>query len=79
MSLEQRVDYTRLPSFTIGQPNEWYEDGYCFYDKKFYLYSDDRHDNHYQVQEVAESLEDFKDYCEDASIEIPESFLTAVS
>ncbi len=79
MSLEQKVDYIRLPSFTIGQPNQWYEDGYCFYENKFYFYSDDRHDNNYNVNEVAESLTEFQDYCEDASIEIPESFLEAIT
>ena len=75
MSLEQRVDYTRLPSFTIGQPNQWYEDGYCCFEKKFYFYSDDRHDNNYDVREVAETLKEFKEYCEDANIDIPKSFL----
>jgi len=79
MPFEQYVNYQDHPYFTIGNPNQWFEEGYFFHDQKFWFYYDDRHDNNYEVKVVAESLSDFEDYCEAASLEVPQKFWDAIS
>lgn len=69
-----KVDYQGNPSFKVGKYNQWYEDGFFYHDGKYYLYSDDRHEQIYHSEVIAESRAEFEEYCEDGSTDIPDSF-----
>ena len=76
---EGYIAYHDKPRFNIGTPNQWYEDGFFFHEGNFYFFSDDRHDNNYDVKMVAKNKEAFIDYCEASNTTIPERFWTDIS
>lgn len=78
MPFDSYIDYTKYPRFHAKSPNQAYEEGFFFADGKFYFYYDDRHENNYEVSVIAESMAEFEEYCDDASLDIPDSFLDAV-
>ena len=73
-----QIDYQGKPRFHKSMPNQWLEEGFFYFEGKFYYYADDRHDFNYSVKLVAESITDFKKYCEDRDIAIPTSFWSEI-
>jgi hypothetical protein len=71
---EGQIAYQDKPRFYKSRPDQWFEEGFFYFEGNFYLYADDRHDFNYSVKLVAQSISDFKTYCADRDIEIPDSF-----
>jgi len=72
------INYQNKPYFNVGIANQWFEKG-CFYSKgKYFFYADDRHENYYEVELIAETKQDFIAYCKTKGIKIPVIFLSMV-
>ncbi|UKN01040.1 hypothetical protein K6119_15020 [Paracrocinitomix mangrovi] len=78
MSSKKAIYYGDHPHFKVGKSNQFYQQGYFFYNGVFYFYEEDNHENTYVVSEVAENLDDFIDYAEEADLEVPDRFWESV-
>ena len=78
MSAEKRIFYADHPHFKVGKHNQFYQQGYFYYDGDFYFYDEDNHEGTYYTNIVASNMDDFADYMEEADLDIPDSFWDAV-
>lgn len=74
MKTYNHIDYRQCTYFNVGIPNQWHEQGFLVYEGMIYRYSDDRHDNYYQV-DWKMTPEEFSVYARNHELEIPSGFL----
>lgn len=78
MTFDGQPYYGNKPYFTVGIPNQWFEEGFFLFEGKIYKYRDDRSAAHYHVEQPGFSEEEFLAYAEQEKIEIPVAFLEAM-
>jgi hypothetical protein len=70
----EHIFYLDCPHFTVGNVDQWGEQGYLLFEGKVYAYEEDRK-NQYGQTHSPMMIRDFLLYAERLQISIPEDFM----
>lgn len=70
----ENIFYLDCPHFTVGQVDQWGEQGYLLFEGKVYSYEEDRK-NQCGTTNSPMTIEDFLKYAERLQISVPDDFI----
>lgn len=68
------IYYGNCPHFTVGNADQWSEQGYLFFENKVYYYEEDRKEQ-FGTTKSPMTITDFLIYAERHQIAIPQEFM----
>jgi hypothetical protein len=70
----EHIFYLDCPHFTVGNVDQWGENGYLLFEGKVYAYEENRKDQCGETHSPL-SIEEFLNFAQKDQIEIPDAFM----